>query len=64
MIKSSNKKSRMVYTPEFHIPVGEAVMTESGEYGLRIKKPKGSEYEVISLGKLMTAVSQKVTASV
>ncbi len=64
MTKSNNKNNRMVYTPEHHIPVGEAVMMENGEYALRIKKPKGPEYEVISLGKLMTAVSQKAAAPI
>ena len=64
MIKSNKKNSKMVYTPELHIPVGEAVKMENGEYALRIKKKKGSEYEVISLGKLMAAVLQKATATI
>lgn len=49
---------KMVYTPQHHIPIGEAVVTDSGEYALRIKKPKSQEIEVISMGKLMTQVAQ------
>lgn len=49
----------MVYTPEYHIPVGEAIITENGEPALRIKKPKAQEFDVITLGKLAAAITQK-----
>lgn len=52
------KKSKMVYTPKEHIPLGEAVKTESGEYALRIKKAKENAYETISVGMLMTQIVQ------
>ena len=56
---TSSKRSNMVYTPEYHIPVGEAIITEDGEPALRIKKPKGQEFDVITLGKLAAAITQK-----
>ena len=58
MTDKKPKISKMVYTPQCHIPIGEAILTESGEYALRIKKPKSQEVEVISIGKLMTQVAQ------
>lgn len=58
MTEKKPKTSKMVYTPQCHIPIGEAILTESGEYALRIKKPKSQEVEVISIGKLMTQVAQ------
>ena len=58
MTDKKPKPSRMVYTPECHIPIGEAIVTDNGEYALRIKKPKSQEVEVISIGKLMTQVAQ------
>ena len=58
MTDIKSERSRMVYTPECHIPIGEAILTDNGEYALRIKKPKSQEVEVISIGKLMTQVAQ------
>lgn len=58
MNNRDSHKTKMVYTPVCHIPIGEAVKTDSGEYALRIKKPKSQEVEVVSIGKLMTQVAQ------
>ena len=58
MTEKKTKSSKMVYTPQCHIPIGEAIVTDNGEYALRIKKPKSQEVEVISIGKLMTQVAQ------
>ena len=63
MTDKKPKPSRMVYTPECHIPIGEAIMTDNREYALRIKKPKSQEVEVISIGKLMTQVAQAAQSS-
>lgn len=52
----------MVYTPERHIPIGEALKSENGEYALRIKKANSNEVEIISIGKLMTEVAQTAEA--
>lgn len=59
MTKSvSEKKKKMVYTPEHHIPLGEAIKTDSGDYGLRIKRDK--QYETVSISQLMSQIIQTV----
>lgn len=62
MADTKGKKKKMVYTPECHIPIGEAVKIENGEYALRIKKPNSQEVEVISIGKLVSKVAQTAEA--
>jgi len=62
MTKIKTKK-KMVYTPKCHIPIGEAIKTESGEYAIRIKRPKGDEVEVVPIGTLMTQVAQTAETS-
>jgi len=52
------RKQNMVYTPEHHIPIGEVVKI-GNEYGLRIKKSKGSETEVVSIGQLVRTIVKK-----
>ena len=59
--KSSKKNENMVYTEEFHIPLGQAVKTPTGDYGLRVKRDKN--YEVIPLGKLMAQIVQLADAT-
>ena len=56
-------KRTMLYTPEQHIPIGEGTLTSSGEYALRIKKSGCNEYEVVSVGQLMTMLAQTVERS-
>ena len=63
MTEKKLKPSRMIYTPECHIPIGEACKTPSGEYALRIKKAKGGEVEIIPIGKLLTQVAQAAEAN-
>ena len=48
----------MVYTPKCHIPIGEAVKNENGEYALRIKKPNSPDIEVVSIVELLSEVIQ------
>ena len=48
------KANNMVYTPDQHIPVGQAVKISKGKYGLLIKKDK--KYELIPMGDLMEQV--------
>lgn len=62
MAENKQTKKKMVYTPEHHIPIGEALKSENGEYALCIKKPKSNEVEIISIGKLMTEVAQTAEA--
>ena len=50
------KKGNMVYSEQFHIPLGQAVKMPTGDYGLRVKKDKN--YEIIPVGKLMAQIVQ------
>ena len=49
-------KPKLIRTPVHKIPIGEAVKKPDGHYSLRIKKPKGSEYEELSLDHLISMV--------
>lgn len=64
MTGRTEAKKKMVYTPECHIPIGEAILTDNGEYALRIKKPKSQDVEVVPIGKLMTQVAKAAESSV
>lgn len=64
MTGRTEAKKKMVYTPERHIPIGEACKTATGEYALRIKKAKGNEVEIIPIGKLVTQVAQAAETAV
>lgn len=55
-VKGFNKK--MIYTPERHIPIGEAIKTETGEYALVLKRKGENEYETMPMGQLMSKVVQ------
>lgn len=52
----------MIYTPERHIPIGEALKLADGEYALRIKKPQSQEVEIIRIGKLLSQVATAAEA--
>ena len=54
----SKRKEKMIYTPKCHIPIGEAVITDSGECALRIKRPKSQDIEIVPIGILVTQVAQ------
>ena len=59
MTKTENKrKEKMIYTPKCHSPIGEAVITDSGECALRIKRPKSQDIEIVPIGILVTQVAQ------
>ncbi|MDY5797494.1 MAG: hypothetical protein SPJ86_01470 [Eubacteriales bacterium] len=49
-------KPKLIRTPVHKIPIGEAVKKPDGHYSLRIKKPKGSEYEELSLDRFISMV--------
>lgn len=55
--QSSKKSENMVYSPQHHVPIGQAIKLENGDYGLRVKKDKIT-YEVIPIGKLMSQIVQ------
>ena len=44
-------KPHLIKTPVHKIPIGEPVKNPDGHYSIRIKKPKGNEYEELSLDR-------------
>ena len=52
-------ESRMVRTPVYHIPIGEAVISPDGHYSLRIKRAKSNEIEEVPLDELLSLVVSK-----
>lgn len=56
-LRKKKTTMNMVYTPDHHIPLGQAIITPDGEYGLRIKKDK-TTYETVTIGKLMSQIMQ------
>lgn len=46
----------MIYTPNSHIPIGEAVKREDGTHVLRVKNPKTKAVDEITLDNLLTQV--------
>ena len=58
MANGTNKKSdNMVYSPTHHIPLGQAVKNQEGDYALRVKRDKNT-YEMIPIGKLVAQIIQ------
>ena len=55
---SKKKLYNMVYSPNQHIPIGEAIKTENGEYALRVKRSKGNDIEVVPIGQLVSKIFQ------
>ena len=55
-------KPKLIRTPVHKIPIGEAVKKPDGHYSLRIKKPKGSEYEELSLDRVISMVVAEAEA--
>lgn len=48
------KNKKMIYTPEHHIPVGEAIVAPNGEIAIKVKKAKTDEYDYILIGSLVS----------
>lgn len=55
-------KPHLIKTPVHNIPIGEPVKTSDGHYCIRIKKPKGSEYEDLPLDCLISMVVKEADA--
>lgn len=49
----------MVYTPQFHIPFAEVVLTEAGNVAIRIKREKKTE--VVTLEHFNQLVYRKAS---
>lgn len=47
-----SERTKIIRTPKYNIPIGEAIKDADGHYSLRIKKARGKEVEVIPLDQL------------
>jgi len=54
----AEQRPTLIYTPERHIPIGEAVKTANGVHGIKVKKAGGKDTEVITLDSLYKLVVQ------
>lgn len=54
-------KPNMIYTPNNHIPIGEAVQKPDGSLALRVKRSSSDMYDEISMDKLFQDVVRKAT---
>lgn len=59
MTNRGTLKKNMVYTPTYHIPIGEALKLPDGTHVLRIKNPFTKRYDEISLDSLNTEVVER-----
>lgn len=46
------RKPNMIYTPNCHIPIGEAIKNPDGTLAIRIKRNSSNQYDEISLDNL------------
>ena len=53
---NQTQSKHLVYTPKEKIPIGEAVLTESGNLALKLKKPGKNAHEIITLENLYSLV--------
>lgn len=51
----NNKRPKLIYTPEHHIPIGE-VVEKDGSRALKIKKAGDKKEETITLDELLTLI--------
>ena len=63
MTDKRGAKKNMVYTPNVHIPVGEAVIRPDGSHALRVKNPVTKKYDEISLDSLNAEVIHKALSA-
>lgn len=56
MEEAAVPKRKLLKTPLHKIPIGEVYKSGDGHYGIRIKKPKGKEYEDLPLDRLLSMV--------
>ena len=52
-------KPKLIYTPKYHIPIGEVVM-EKGGFALKIKKHGEQDTETITIDTLISLIFQSV----
>lgn len=51
----NNKRPKLIYTPELHIPIGE-VVEKDGSRALKIKKAGDRKEETITLDELLSLI--------
>ena len=53
-----DRNKRMIYSPKERIPIGEAVITENGIHGIRVKRKRktGNAEEFISVDKIQELI--------
>ena len=56
-MNKSKTAENMIYSDEYHIPLGQAIKTNKGEYGLRVKN-NSNTYEIITLNNLTAQIIQ------
>lgn len=57
--KALNKK--LIYTPQYKIPIGESIKKKDGTYIIRVKKHKASLYDEFTLDYFCNEVISKAT---
>ena len=57
------QRPNLIYTPDRHIPIGEAVKTDAGIHGIKVKKAGSKETEIITLDSLFKLVVQATEKS-
>lgn len=58
------QKPNMIYTPNRHIPIGEAIKNPDGTLAIRVKRNISNQYDDISLDTLyQSAVKQAIPST-
>lgn len=57
------RKPNMIYTPNCHIPIGEAIKNPDGTLAIRIKRNSSNQYDEISLDNLYQSAVRKAIPS-
>ncbi|HBL84724.1 MAG: hypothetical protein A2Y17_11365 [Clostridiales bacterium GWF2_38_85] len=58
----TDRKMKMLYTPKYHIPIGEVIDIGDSRKAIRIKKPGNKVTEDISFEYLVSAVANTENA--
>jgi len=49
----SPQRTELLYTPLYHIPIGEPMLTTEGTRAVKFKKPGTNTYEVVTVDTLI-----------
>lgn len=50
------KKNNLIYTPKHKIPIGERMVTETGQPAIRVKKGGKEEFEILTVGQFVDLI--------